>query len=108
MIASRLMKFKSAKSLGQVIAGRAKLDVLQAKQLSSLKSWVPQSGEKLEQITISSLIHEVAEQQRDLTNKVRSFVSRLSTLISNSSMCLGRSLVPQEDACKCYLIVFNM
>ena len=36
----------------------------------SKKSWVPVSDEKLQQVTMKSLIHEVAEQQRELAAKV--------------------------------------
>lgn len=36
----------------------------------SKKSWVPVSDEKLQQVTTKSLIHEVAEQQRELAAKV--------------------------------------
>jgi glutamate dehydrogenase len=37
---------------------------------SSIKSWVPVGDEKLQQVTMKSLIHEVAEQQRELAAKV--------------------------------------
>jgi hypothetical protein len=37
---------------------------------SSNKSWVPMSDEKLQQVTMKSLIAEVAEQQRELATKV--------------------------------------
>lgn len=36
----------------------------------SKKSWVPVTDEKLQQVTMKSLIHEVAEQQRELASKV--------------------------------------
>jgi hypothetical protein len=38
--------------------------------LNSSKSWVPSTDDKLQKVTTQSLIHEVAEQQRELANKV--------------------------------------
>ena len=40
------------------------------RSMGSNKSWVPVSDEKLQQVTMKSLIHEVAEQQRELAAKV--------------------------------------
>ncbi len=37
---------------------------------TSTKSWVPVSDDKLQQVTMQSLIHEVAEQQRQLATTV--------------------------------------
>lgn len=37
---------------------------------TSSKSWVPSSDENLQKITMQSLIHEVAEQQRELAQQV--------------------------------------
>eukprot|EP01033_Poteriospumella_lacustris_P003883 gene3883-2760_t len=53
-----------------VAVARASKRVPSTRLLSSSKSWVPSSEDKLQKVTTQSLIHEVAEQQRELANKV--------------------------------------
>ncbi len=55
-----------------VAVARASKRVPSTRLLSSSKSWVPSSEDKLQKVTTQSLIHEVAEQQRELANKVLS------------------------------------
>jgi hypothetical protein len=52
------------------VANPEKPALLNVRALSSRKSWIPTTDEKLQQVTMRSLIHEVAEQQRELTGKV--------------------------------------
>jgi glutamate dehydrogenase len=64
---SRLLSLKSV-ALG--VAGKTRLNALAVRQFSAGKSWVPTNDEKLQQVTISSLIHDVSEQQRELNSQV--------------------------------------
>lgn len=50
-------------------AGAARL------RFSSQTSWVPSGEDKLQKVTMQSLIHEVAEQQRELATKVKCYFS---------------------------------
>jgi hypothetical protein len=68
-IGARAIRFRGAR-YAQQTAVKVNVRALS----SSKKSWVPSSDEKLQQITMKSLIHEVAEQQRELAQQVSSFL----------------------------------
>lgn len=70
MSASRLIKLSSARSISMALAGKTRANTLAFRQLSSTKSWVPTNDTKLQEMTISSMIHDVSEQQRKLNAQV--------------------------------------
>lgn len=81
--------------------------------LSSVKSWVPKSDEKLQEMTIKSLIHQVTEEQRSLSAQVCSsqLVYESPALISVPicSYSVGGALVLEKDARKhCYSHISNV
>lgn len=57
----------------KVLPSLRKMKVINHTQIqvrSFSKSWVPVNEEKLQQVTMQSLIHEVSEQQKELASKV--------------------------------------
>lgn len=86
--------------------------LLNSSTSSDNKSWVPVAPEALQKVTMQSLIHEIAEQQKELATKVspcsRPGLDRYTIYLSyflwrHLSPCVslyppGCSLVPQEYA----------
>ena len=60
---------RSSRALKKVAVPQPTVTATSAFSTSS-KSWVPSSDEKLQKITMQSLVHELAEQQKELAQQV--------------------------------------